>query len=67
MMPVNLGAGKSKKLTIELASDAFSRRDGLGDLYELKGTHIVHVGFNQPDKRSVELSGVETVGVEVEI
>ena len=67
MMPIQLGAGKSKKLTIELAEDAFCRRDWKGDLYELTGSHTLHVGFSQPDKRSVQLTGVETVSVLVEV
>jgi beta-glucosidase len=57
--PVYLNAGESAKVKIDLASDAFSRRNGEGDLYEITGPHTLHIGFGQPDKRGVELCGVE--------
>ena len=63
-VPVN--PGKSKKVTIKLAEDAFQRRDWKGDLYTLEGTHTLHVGFGQPDDHSVELVGVKPLSVEIE-
>ena len=65
--PIQLGAGKSKKITLTLADDTFQRRDWEGNLYDLTGHHKLHVGTSQPDKRSIELTGVETVCVEVEV
>jgi beta-glucosidase len=64
---VLLGAGKAKKVTITLANDAFKRRDCMGDFYTLEGTHTLHAGFSQPDKRSVELCGVKPLSAEVKI
>jgi beta-glucosidase len=53
---VHLAAGESKELEIPLSKTAFSRRDAKGDLYELKGPHTLHIGFNQPDARSCALN-----------
>jgi beta-glucosidase len=64
---VSVPAGKSKKVTIPLASDAFCRRDWKGDLYTLEGAHTLHIGFSQPDERSVKLCGVTPLDVEVTI
>lgn len=64
--PIQLGTNKSKKITINLASDTFCRRNGKGDFYTLEGTHTLHVGFSQPDKHSVKLCGVNTLSAEVE-
>ncbi|MCL2198372.1 MAG: glycoside hydrolase family 3 C-terminal domain-containing protein [Defluviitaleaceae bacterium] len=66
-VPVMLAAGKSKKVTVDLAADTFKRRDQYGDFYTLTGAHTLHVGFSQPDKRSVELTGVATVSADVEV
>ncbi|MCL2372323.1 MAG: glycoside hydrolase family 3 C-terminal domain-containing protein [Defluviitaleaceae bacterium] len=65
--PIQVPAGKSKKVKIKLACDSFQRRDWKGDLFDLPGKHILHVGVGQPDKRSVKLSGVPSVAVEVEL
>ncbi|MCL2284899.1 MAG: glycoside hydrolase family 3 C-terminal domain-containing protein [Firmicutes bacterium] len=65
--PVKLGAGKAKKVTVKLADDVFARRDWKGDLYTLPGEHTLHVGFSQPDKRSVELCGVKPLSAEVTV
>jgi beta-glucosidase len=65
--PIELAANKSKKIVIELAADAFSRRDWKGDFYELEGRHTLHAGFSQPDRRSTELCGVQTLSAEVVI
>jgi beta-glucosidase len=63
--PIQLATGKSKKVTIELAPDAFFRRDWKGDFYTLEGSHTLHVGFSQPDNRSVDLCGVKPLSAEV--
>jgi len=65
--PVQLASNKSKKITLPLASDTFSRRDWKGDLYVIEGTHTLHAGFGQPDKRSTELIGVTPLSAEIEI
>ena len=65
--PVKVAAGKTAKVTIPLGKDTFCRRDWKGDLYSLPGKHILHVGFSQPDKRSVKLCGVKPLSVEVGI
>lgn len=64
---VQVSAGKSKKVTVKLAHDAFSRRDWKGDLYSLPGKHKLHVGFSQPDARSVKLCGVKPLTAEVTV
>jgi len=63
--PVQLGANKTKTVTINLAKDAFSRRDWKGDFYTLPGPHTLYVGVSQPDERSVSLCGVEPLSEEV--
>jgi len=65
--PVELAPNKSKIISVELASDAFSRRDWKGDFYSLEGEHKIHVGFGQPDKRSTELIGTEPLCAEISI
>jgi len=67
ILPIQLGANKSKKVTITLAADTFKRRDWKGDFFTLEGEHTLHVGLSQPDKRSVALTGVPTASVEVKI
>jgi beta-glucosidase len=65
--PVQLAAGKAKKITIDLALDTFKRRDWKGDFFTLDGSHTLHVGFSQPDARSIALTGVKTISAEVEV
>ena len=62
---VSLDAGAAKEVTIQLAADAFARRDNNGDLYTLTGGHTLHVGFCQPDERSVTLCGVQPLKANV--
>ena len=64
---VEVKPGKSKKVTIKLAEDTFQRRDWKGDLYTLEGSHILHVGFGQPDDRSAKLVGVKPLSAKIEI
>ncbi|MCL2204434.1 MAG: glycoside hydrolase family 3 C-terminal domain-containing protein [Defluviitaleaceae bacterium] len=58
-----LSLGESKELTIPLNPTAFSRYDAKGDLYEVPGPHTLHIGFTQPDARSVALYGMTPVVV----
>jgi len=67
ILPVELSPRKTKKVKINLSSDAFKRRDWKGDFYDLEGPHTLHVGFSQPDERSVELSGVTPLTAEIVI
>ena len=64
---VSVAPGKSKKVKIKLAADAFCRRNENGELYKIKGIHKLHVGFSQPDAHSVELCGVSPIAAEVVI
>lgn len=67
MAGVQLGAGEAVDMVIELDAKAFSRYDEQGDLYTIPGTHTLHVGFTQPDARSVALYGQQPLKVTVEI
>lgn len=64
---VHLGAGEQMQAVIRLDARAFSRYDENGDLYPIKGTHTLHVGFTQPDARSVKLYGQQPLAVQVEV
>ena len=64
---VKVGAGKTKKVTIQLAEDSFMRRDWKGDTYTIPGKHTLHVGVSQPDKRSVDLCKVAPLSAEIDI
>jgi beta-glucosidase len=64
--PVAARAGKSARVSVKIAPDAFSRRNEFGDFYLLAGPHTLHVGFSQPDPRSVDLTGYTPVEVVVE-
>ena len=65
--PVQLAANKTQKVKIELAADTYLRRDWKGDFYTIEGEHTLHVGFGQPDERSIELIGVKPLSSEVKI
>jgi len=65
MQTVYLEPGQAKEVTVQLSKTAFSRRDNNGDLYELEGPHTLHVGFTQPDKRSIALYGSKGLAAEV--
>ena len=62
-----LTPGESAKVRIPLSRDAFSRWDEHGDSVEIPGTHTLHVGFTQPDERSVALYGQEPVKLEITV
>jgi beta-glucosidase len=63
---VALSPGEGKEITIPLNPAAFSRYDAKGDLYEVDGPHTLHVGFTQPDARSIALYGKVPVTVTLE-
>lgn len=67
MKRVFLTPGESAKIRIPLNPNAFSRYDVKGDPAEIPGRHTLHVGFSQPDERSVELYGQEPVELEITI
>ena len=63
---VALAPGENKEIKIPLNPAAFSRYDAKGDLYEVEGPHTLHVGFTQPDARSVKLYGQAPTTITVE-
>lgn len=48
---------ESRKIKININKNAFFRYDDKGNIYKIKGKHIISAGFTQPDKKSIELSG----------
>jgi beta-glucosidase len=54
---INLHSGESKKVEIVLEQDAFCTydEDGIKKLYS--GEYRIYIGFNQPDSRSIALTG----------
>jgi len=62
---VKLSPGEAREVEVAINPAAFSRRDANGDLYELPGTHYLHIGFSQPDARSMKLRGAAPVKVGV--
>ncbi|MDR1195332.1 MAG: glycoside hydrolase family 3 C-terminal domain-containing protein [Endomicrobium sp.] len=55
--PVFLKTGEEKEVKITFSKTAFSRYNDNGDLYKIKGEHILTAGFTQPDKQSIKLYG----------
>ncbi|MCL2362024.1 MAG: glycoside hydrolase family 3 C-terminal domain-containing protein [Defluviitaleaceae bacterium] len=62
---VCLEPGQAKEVNIDIIKSAFSRWDENGDLYEVPGPHTLYVGFGQPDKRTTQLYGSESLTMEV--
>ncbi|MDR1693076.1 MAG: glycoside hydrolase family 3 C-terminal domain-containing protein [Oscillospiraceae bacterium] len=62
---VVLNAGESTCVTVPIDSAAFMRYDDEGDLRLCYGKKYLHVGFCQPDKRSVSLKGSAPARLEV--
>lgn len=60
-----LGAGESVTIDIPINPAAFQRYDGKGDLRPCAGRKTLHIGFCQPDERSVALKGSRPLTVEV--
>ncbi|MDR0324580.1 MAG: glycoside hydrolase family 3 C-terminal domain-containing protein [Oscillospiraceae bacterium] len=63
---VELNAGESAEAVISVPSAAFMRYDEEGDLRLCYGKKALHIGFCQPDARSVKLKGSKPVRLEVQ-
>jgi beta-glucosidase len=57
LQKVTLDAGQRSEISVFIPEAAFMRYDGNGDLQPCKGEKILHVGFCQPDARSIRLKG----------
>lgn len=55
--PVFLEKGTTIEVDIPLSQLAFSRYDGEGNPQLIRGRHMLHIGFTQPDERSCQLYG----------
>ena len=64
---VRLEQGEERSFTVRVPMRAFTTVDGQGERGIRGNGFSVYVGFSQPDKRSVELMGVEPVCVFVEM
>ncbi|MCL2888507.1 MAG: glycoside hydrolase family 3 C-terminal domain-containing protein [Elusimicrobia bacterium] len=64
---VYLKPGEKTELKIKLAKNAFSRFDANGDAKLIKGKHVLHAGFTQPDARSMSLSGGKILTAEIDL
>ena len=60
-----LEPNESREITIRLGIHAFSRCDANGDWQTIPGSHRLHVGFSQPDERSIRLTGMRPLEHEV--
>ena len=64
---VNLKAGEEKKVIVRVAAKAFTSVDNEGERKLFSHSFKIYAGFNQPDKRSEELTGVKCVAEDVQI
>ncbi len=64
---VFLQPGEEKQVHVNIHPSAYARYDENGDLQVIKGRHTLHVGFCQPDERSVALYGQRPLPMEVEV
>ncbi len=62
---VFLKPSETAEVELTIPSAAFSRYDANGDLQPLTGKRTLHVGFSQPDARSVQLLGAQPYVLEV--
>ena len=62
---VTLGAGESKSVTLTVSGDAFRAVNDEGEFVQDSGKYVLFVGTGQPDVRTKELTGRESVKVEV--
>jgi beta-glucosidase len=62
---VRLTKGEKKTVEIEVSEAAFGRYDADGKLQPCDGAKYLHVGFTQPDERSVALTGNRPVKLRV--
>uniref|UniRef100_S0DE93 Glycoside hydrolase family 3 protein n=1 Tax=termite gut metagenome TaxID=433724 RepID=S0DE93_9ZZZZ len=67
LAPVLLQPGESREVEIKLDAHAFERYDAKGDRARISGSHTLHVGFTQPDARSVKLHGTQPLSAKVEV
>ncbi|MCL1807341.1 MAG: glycoside hydrolase family 3 C-terminal domain-containing protein [Oscillospiraceae bacterium] len=65
MQKVRLDAGASVAITIEIPSAAFLRYDAEGETRLCYGKKALHIGFCQPDARSVALKKHQPIRLEV--
>ncbi|WP_099205506.1 glycoside hydrolase family 3 C-terminal domain-containing protein [Scatolibacter rhodanostii] len=64
---VRLSASESTEVTVNLNPNAFARYDAEGNVQTIAGKHILHVGFTQPDERSVSLTGQRPLQTEITV
>lgn len=60
-----LAAGESKELTVTVSGDAFRSVNDEGEFVRDSAKYELFVGTGQPDKRTIELTGRESVKLEV--
>lgn len=60
-----LGAGEETCVSIFVRPEVFTVIDGQGARIPADGRTLLHVGCSQPDERSVELTGIHPVAVDV--
>ena len=58
---VKLSAGESKAVKLSINEQAFTVVTDDGDRINATGTFKVSVGFGQPDERTKELTGKESI------
>ncbi len=63
---VELNPGEETVAEINIDSSAFSKYNEDGDLVKIPGKFKIHVGFSQPDERSIELLGFAPKCIEIE-
>ncbi len=64
---IHLQAGQRGSFRLRVAEDAFTVVDENGRRQRAQGRYVLYVGCSQPDERSVELTGVEPVKLELVI
>ncbi|MCH5263818.1 MAG: glycoside hydrolase family 3 C-terminal domain-containing protein [Lachnospiraceae bacterium] len=62
---ISLEAGESKDITVTVSGDAFRSVDDEGKYVRDSAKYELYVGTGQPDKRTKELTGRESVKLEV--
>lgn len=62
---ISLEAGESKDITVTVSGDAFRSVDDEGEFVSDSAKYELYVGTGQPDKRTKELTGRESVKLEV--
>ena len=62
---VSLGAGESRTVSLTVSGDAFRAVNDDGEFVRDSGKYELFVGTGQPDKRTKELTGKESVKIEV--